>query len=416
MPSLGIIGAQWGDEGKGKITDYLAEEAEVVVRFQGGANAGHTVVIGQRTMKLHLLPCGVLRGVTSVLGEGMVIDLDALEQELAEVQNAGFHPLSTLRISNRAHLVLPHHKLLDAGGGKLGTTGRGIGPAYTDRAARIGLRAGDLLHESTLQERLATLRDAYPKHFQEIGWRDSLPDACRRWAEQFAALITDTGALVRQAYCAGQRILFEGGQGTLLDLSAGTYPFVTSSYTSAAGIAVGAGIPPQMVGPVYGVAKAYTTRVGQGPFPTELTNQVGERLRQVGREYGATTGRPRRCGWLDGVALRYACELNSFAGLIITKLDVLSGLPILHVATGYRLDRHRLDTFPTDAQVLGQVTVEYETLPGWEEDLSHSHSPQDFPPAARQYLDRLAQVAGVPLAAVSTGAERRQIIPLQSFW
>lgn len=421
MPSIALIGAQWGDEGKGRIADFLADGADLVVRFQGGANAGHTVVVGDRTIRLHLLPVGVIRGVTSILAEGMAVDLEALEKEIADLEGAGIRGHGEIRISDRAHLVLPHHRALDSGGGRVGTTSRGIGPCYTDRSARIGVRAGDLLDDDELAGRLDVLREAYPDRFRALGggWARGIPDVFRRWRDRFGPFIADTGAIVRRAHHEGKRILFEGGQGVLLDVSAGTYPYVTSSHTTVSGICVGAGVPPAMVERTYGVAKAYTTRVGDGPFPTELTDGVGTILREKGREYGSTTGRPRRCGWLDGVALRYACETNGFTGLILTKLDILSGIRPVRLGVGYRLDGRPLDLdggFPASARLLGRVEVVYEDMEGWDEEISGARSLDDLPAAARRYIARVEEVAGTPIVSVSVGAERRSVVAPRSFW
>lgn len=418
MPTIALIGAQWGDEGKGRIADCMAEGAHMVVRYQGGANAGHTVVVGDRTIRLHLLPVGVLRGVTSVLAEGMVVDFDSLAQELDDLAASGVPPRGEIRISDRAHLVLPHHRAMDAGGGRVGTTSRGIGPCYADRASRIGIRTGDLLEDETLRARLDVLRDAYPDRFRALGaeWMKGVPEVFRRWAGRFGPLISDTGAAVRRAFKDGKRILFEGGQGALLDVSAGTYPYVTSSHTGAAGIGVGAGVPPAMIERTYGVSKAYVTRVGEGPFPTELLDDVGTALREKGHEYGSTTGRPRRCGWLDGVALRHACESNGFTGLILTKLDILTGIPKPKIAVGYRLEGRRLEGFPASSNALARVEIEYETLDGWDADLSAARSLDDLPAAARRYVDRVEAIAGVPVFSVSVGAERRRIVAPETYW
>ncbi len=390
MPGVAILGAQWGDEGKGKVTDALVAEADYVIRFQGGANAGHTVVVGEEVFKLHLLPTGVIHPhAKSVLADGMVVDALAFEEELRALRARGFDP--EIRVSERAHLVLPHHKHVESKKNFVGTTGRGIGPAYADRARRIGIRVGDLFDEATLKERIEVLLAAKPNSTREVGWTSvarAMADLepMKRVLEPFVA---DTGSELRAAWKAGRRLLFEGAQGTMLDLNYGTYPYVTSSHPTVGGIVVGTGLPPKAITKVYGVAKAYTTRVGNGPFPTEITGPLAEELREKGGEYGVTTGRPRRVGWLDGVLLRYAAEINGLDGLVLTKLDVLSGFETVKIAVEHREDG----------------SVVYEELPGWG-PLSGIRRREDLPENLLRFIQRVEELAGVPVVMFSTSPRR----------
>lgn len=394
MPGIAIIGAQWGDEGKGKIVDALAIESDVVVRYSGGANAGHTVVVGGDVFKLHHLPCGTLHdGPVSVLGGGMVIDPWTFLEELDAL--ALRRDPGEVWISDEAHLVLPHHRKNDEGGGFVGTTGRGIGPAYSDKARRIGIRAGDLIDEAVLRERLARLLEAKPNSTARVGWTDV--DAAARDLQQVRArlvpMVRDTGELVREALAKGRRVLFEGGQGTMLDLSYGTYPFVTSSHPTVGGILVGAGVSHRALENVYGVVKAFTTRVGYGPFVTEIVDEeMALRLRGSGSnqwdEYGTTTGRPRRVGWLDLVQLKYACDINGFDGLVLTKLDVLCGLDTVRVCVAYEGGR------PV-----------YEDVPGWGALAGMGHR-DDLPRPLLDYLELVEKRTGTPVAMFSTSPRR----------
>lgn len=394
MPGMAIIGAQWGDEGKGKVVDALAAEAHVVVRYSGGANAGHTVVVGGEIYKLHHLPCGTLHdGPTSVLGGGMVIDPWKLMEELDGL-SARRDPGPVL-ISHEAHLVLPHHKKNDEGGGFVGTTGRGIGPAYSDKARRVGLRFGDLLDEDVLRERLHRLIEAKPNSTAAVGWTSVAAglEALAEVREAVRPMIADTGALVRQALSEGKRVLFEGGQGTMLDLSYGTYPFVTSSHPTVGGILVGTGVSHKALAGVVGVVKAFTSRVGHGPFRTELQGTAAERLRGDGSqqwdEFGTSTGRPRRVGWLDLPQLRYAAEINGFDGLVVTKLDVLSGL----------------ETVPVAVDLDASGVPIYRTMPGWG-DLRGLGSREALPQPVLDYLALIEEVVGVPVWMFSTSPDR----------
>ncbi len=393
MPGVAIIGAQWGDEGKGKVVDALAHDADVVVRYSGGANAGHTVVVAGEVFKLHHLPCGVLHDQpVSVLGGGMVVDPWDFRGEFeafAERRDPG-----QVVVSEEAHLVLPHHRKNDEDGGFVGTTGRGIGPCYSDKARRIGLRFGDLHDEAVLRERLGRLLEAKPNSTARVGWTDvdTAFEALREVREFVLPFVSDAGHLVREALRKDKRVMFEGGQGTMLDLAYGTYPFVTSSHPTVGGILVGAGVSHKALGGVYGVVKAFTSRVGHGPMLTELDGEMAARLRGSGEnqwdEFGTTTGRARRVGWLDLVQLKYACDVNGFDGLVVTKLDVLSGLETLNVCTAYKNNQ------PV-----------YETLPGWG-DLRGLGSREALPTEVTAYLELIERATGVPVAMFSTSPER----------
>lgn len=424
MPAVAIIGVQWGDEGKGKVTDYLTAQADVVVRYQGGANAGHTVWIGSERYALHLVPTGILRpGCLAVIGNGTVVDPEKLAEELDGLEARGVD-LSGLRISDRAHVVLPVHRLQDRLDEKarheerIGTTGRGIGPAYVDKAARTGLRMGDLLAPD-LEERLRVLLNrkrrqlegAYRVRLDEAPELDARAVAARltRAARRLGPAVTDTSAILFQASAEDRRILLEGAQGSLLDVDHGTYPYVTSSSATAGGSLTGSGLGPRSITRVLGVAKAYTTRVGEGPFPTELHDATGDWLRERGYEFGTTTGRPRRCGWLDLVAVRYAVQVNGLTDLALTKLDALSGLEELQIGVGYRLGDRVLDRVPARVDELEQAEPIYETLPGWSEDLSHCRSFEELPRAAQAYVARIEELAGCPVTLISVGPERSQI-------
>jgi adenylosuccinate synthase len=398
MPGVAIIGAQWGDEGKGKVVDALAREADYVIRYQGGANAGHTVVAEGRVFKLNLLPSGVIHPhAVNVLADGMVIDPFRFQEELQALEKEGFRP--RVLVSERAHLVLPHHKHVESRHNFLGTTGRGIGPAYSDRARRVGIRAGDLLDEAVLRERVRRLLLEKPNSTREAGWdtEEKALEDLRRMGEILRPYIADTGSLLREALRKGKRLLFEGAQATLLDLNYGTYPYVTSSHPTVGGILVGTGLSHKAITKVYGVAKAYATRVGEGPFPTEIQGELAHHLREKGGEYGTTTGRPRRVGWLDLVALKYACEVNGFDGLALTKLDVLSGLEKVKVAVEY-LDGSR----PGEAR---PEAVRYLELEGWG-DLAGVRRREDLPGSLLRYLELIEEYTGVPVVLFSTSPRR----------
>jgi adenylosuccinate synthase len=422
MAGIVIVGAQWGDEGKGKVTDLLAEQADLVIRFQGGNNAGHTIVREGATWKFHLIPSGILYpGKRCAIGNGVVIDPKVLTGELDGLR-AKAVDLSGLRISANAHLIMPYHLLLDHAGearlGRLqiGTTRRGIGPCYADKAARLGIRVQDLLDAKILRKKIAAALE--PKRlalrpFAKSPELDlqSMTEEYLTYGHRLEQYIADTARLTWDVLDAGGQVIFEGAQGTLLDIDHGTYPFVTSSNPVAAAACTGTGVGPKDIDEVWGVTKAYATRVGAGPFPTELDDELGTVLREAGGEYGTTTGRARRVGWMDLVALRYAARLNSLTSLAITKLDVLTGLGALRVATGYRgAEEARFDHFPYHQTVLHQATGAYEELPGWDEDLTECREEADLPAAARDYLAFIADFVGVPVALVGVGPGRGQVI------
>ena len=414
-----VVGAQWGDEGKGKLVDVLAERADLVVRYQGGANAGHTVVIGDTQFVLRQIPSGILHSrVTCVIGNGVVLEPENLFVELDQLRERGIDTTGRIFVSERAHLVLPYHKLLDAASErsqKLGTTGRGIGPAYEDKYGRRGIRVTDLRRlecaRGVLGERVARANQLL--ELMGSSERAKLDDhvaLLERLAPRLLPLTTDTGLLVHRAIREGKRILLEGAQGALLDVDHGTYPYVTSSNTTAGGAAVGSGVGPTAINGVLGVVKAYTTRVGNGPLPTEAASPYAERLRELGGEFGAVTGRPRRCGWFDATVVRYAARVNGLTGLAVTKLDVLDTFSEIPVGTMYRLDRESCEEMPAEVDALGRVEPVYEMLPGWQQPTGSARRLSDLPTAARGYLDRLEALSGVPVRYVSVGTRRDQII------
>ncbi|HEX3233352.1 MAG TPA: adenylosuccinate synthase [Gemmatimonadales bacterium] len=414
-----VVGAQWGDEGKGKLVDVLAERAELVVRYQGGANAGHTVVIGDSQFILRQIPSGILHpGVSCIVGNGVVLDPETLFGELDQLAARGIDTNGRFFISDRAHLVLPYHKLLDAASEKsqkLGTTGRGIGPAYEDKYGRRGIRVTDLRRLECARTMLAD-RVGRANRLLEMmgsGERASLDQhvaLLERLAPRLLPLAADTGLVVHRAVRAGRRVLLEGAQGALLDVDHGTYPFVTSSNTTAGGAAVGAGIGPTAIDGVLGVVKAYTTRVGNGPLPTEAEAPFGERLRELGGEFGAVTGRPRRCGWFDATVVRYAARVNGLTGLAVTKLDVLDSFAEVPICSAYRLDGASCGEMPAEVDALGRVQPVYEVQPGWQRPTGDARRLADLPTAARAYLDRLQALIDVPVRYVSVGTRRDQII------
>jgi adenylosuccinate synthase len=422
MPGIVIVGAQWGDEGKGKLTDLLAEQAEIVVRFQGGNNAGHTIVRDGDQFKFHLIPSGILYpGKTCAIGNGVVIDPAVLIEELDGLRRRGVDP-SGLRVSANAHLIMPYHVMLDTAGeaklGKLeiGTTKRGIGPCYADKAARLGIRVQDLLDAKILRKKIMAALEPKQQMLRPFA-RDprldlhAMTEEYLRYGHRLEPFIADTAHLCWDALDAGRTVIFEGAQGTLLDLDHGTYPFVTSSNPVAGAACIGAGIGPADIDEVWGVAKAYTTRVGAGPFPTELDDELGARIRKRGGERGTTTGRDRRVGWLDLVALRYVSRLNRLSALAITKLDVLSGIDPLRVAVRYRSSEGALlDEFPYHQSVLHAAEAQYEELPGFDDDIGACRSEADLPRPARDYLDFIAEHAGAPIRLVGVGPGRHQVI------
>ena len=413
-----VVGAQWGDEGKGKVVDVLAERADLVVRYQGGANAGHTVDTGAGEFVLHQIPSGILQGAVCVVGNGVVLDPETFFTELDALAARGVKYESKLYVSDRAHLTLPFHKLLDRAREKhdrIGTTGRGIGPTYEDKYGRRGIRVGDLKNLAGAAERVRARVDEANRMLGLLGYGE-LADAAEhvalleRLAPRLLPLAVDAGRVVYEALSRGEAVLLEGAQGALLDVDHGTYPYVTSSNTTAGGAAVGSGIGPTAIDAVLGVVKAYTTRVGNGPLPTEADPPTAEAIRKLGDEFGATTGRPRRCGWFDAVVVRYAVRVNGLTGLAVTKLDVLDTFAQIPVCVGYTLDGEELDTMPADGESIGRVQPVYEELPGWHKPTSGVRRLADLPPAARAYLDRLQDLARCPMRYVSVGTRRDQII------
>jgi adenylosuccinate synthase len=414
-----VVGAQWGDEGKGKLVDVLAERADLVVRYQGGANAGHTVVTGETQFILQQIPSGILHPrVTCIIGNGVVLDPDQLFTELDQLAAKGIDPSGRLFVSDRAHLVLPYHKLLDRASERsqnIGTTGRGIGPTYEDKYGRRGIRVGDLRQLACLQPVLAERVERANRLLELMGSTERVVldkeiALLETWAPRLLPLTVDTGLVVYRAVRDGKRVLLEGAQGSLLDVDHGTYPFVTSSNTTAGGAAVGAGIGPTAIHGVLGVVKAYTTRVGNGPLPTEAKDASGAKLRELGGEFGAVTGRPRRCGWFDATVVRYAVRVNGLTGLAVTKLDVLDGFTEIPVGTAYRLDGSSCAEMPSEVDLLGRVQPVYETLPGWSRPTGAARRLADLPAEARGYLDRLEELSGTPIRYVSVGTRRDQII------
>ena len=414
-----VIGAQWGDEGKGKVVDLFAEQADVVARYQGGANAGHTIVVGDKKYILHLIPSGILHEETvCVIGNGVVIDPVALTEEIAMLESFGISIEGGLKISHKAHLIMPYHKLLDQlieRDQKIGTTGRGIGPSYIDKYNRSGIRIVDLLDRTRLEEQL---REGIR---QKNEWFRKVYDAPELDVEKIVAeyldfdkridaYITDTTSYINEAWRSGKSILAEGAQGALLDIDHGTYPFVTSSSPTSGGACTGLGLPPTAITGITGIAKAYCTRVGAGPFPTELEDETGERLRKVGSEFGATTGRPRRCGWLDLFALRYSAMINGIDELVLTKLDVLNEFDEIKVCTGYEIDGEPVKYFPSDSATLAKVKPLYETLPGWHCDLQSGVSFDELPLETRNYIDTIEEYVCAPVRYLGIGPGREEII------
>ena len=420
MSNVVIVGAQWGDEGKGKVVDLFTSWADVVVRYQGGANAGHTLVVGGVKTVLHLVPSGVLHpGKKCIIGNGVVVDPEALMEEIDLLRSRGLlSDASQLVVSENAHVILPYHKRIDAGREKqkaIGTTGRGIGPCYEDKVARRGIRVRDVLKASALRDRLESRVSEANAQIQALGGDKCELQPLIEWAlklgERMRPYVGDASEVLSHEVAKGRAVLFEGAQGTLLDIDHGTYPYVTSSNTVAGNAAVGAGIGPTAIHSVIGITKAYTTRVGNGPLPTELHDSVGERLRSVGAEFGATTGRPRRCGWLDALVLRYAARVNGLSGLAMTKLDVLTGFEKILVAIAYKLPNGKtVSEFPSDPELLERAQPIYEELPGWKEPLGDQREYDELPENTRRYIERVEQLVGVETIAVSVGAERAQTI------
>ncbi|MHB8204315.1 MAG: adenylosuccinate synthase [Desulfomonilaceae bacterium] len=423
MSTLVVVGAQWGDEGKGKIVDLLTSRADVVVRFQGGNNAGHTLKVGGEQVIVHLIPSGILYpNITNIVANGLVVDPSVLLQEKAELREKGhFQKDSQLLLSDRAQVIMPYHKIIDMGReeflgkAKIGTTGRGIGPAYEDKASRMGIRVGDLIRPAAFRERVYAALDE--KNFLiERRFRrpklnpEEIVQEYLAYGEKLNPHITDTSIALQNFITGGRHVLFEGAQGTLLDIDHGTYPFVTSSNVVSGNACPGSGIGPNLIEKCWGVVKAYTTRVGQGAFPTELTDRLGENLREKGGEYGATTGRPRRCGWLDMVVVNHSVRLNGLTGIALTKMDVLTGISPIKIATGYELDGKNLDYVPSDINDFGRVKPRYREVKGWDEPLSDCRSFDDLPKNARDYVEMIEHLSGVPVTLVSIGPAREQSI------
>lgn len=422
MPAYVIVGMQWGDEGKGKVVDYLTAKADMVVRHQGGNNAGHTVVVNGRQTILHLIPSGILHEDTAcIIGNGTVLDPEVLCKELDNLEAAGCSFKGRFYISNGAHVIMPYHKILDKaqekfrGSNKIGTTGRGIGPAYADKADRFGIRFADFVEPAVFQRKLnetleyknLILRESFgevPLKAQDVYTQYST------YADRLRPYVADAVTMIHEALLAGKRVMFEGAQGSMLDIDHGTFPYVTSSTTLSGGVCAGAGVGPGVVTGVIGIVKAYTTRVGQGPFPTELLNGTGDLLRATGHEFGATTGRPRRCGWLDAVQLRRAVMLNGATNVVLTKPDVLGVLDRIQVCTAYELDGQRIDVFPSQITTLERVRPIYEEHPGWKQNISNCRNWADLPPNAQRYFQRIEELIGVPVSLISVGPGRDETI------
>jgi len=422
MPNIVVIGAQWGDEGKGKVVDVITPQVNVVVRFSGGNNAGHTVVVGREKYVLHTIPSGILHnGCRCVVGCGVVIDPGSLIEEMESLVQRGVTLDGNLYISKNAHLIMPYHPALDRaseamrGARRIGTTGKGVGPAYVDKAARVGIRMADLLDERLFREKLEfnlayknrLLRDFYDAETFGV---EAILNQYLRYAGWLAPYITDTALLLSKWIDSGYSVLFEGAQATMLDIDHGTYPYITSSSTTAGGAATGTGVPPTKIHGVLGVAKAYSTRVGEGPFPTEMTGTIAETIRARGNEYGATTGRPRRCGWFDGVVMRYAVRINGFDTVALTKLDVLDQCETVKVCTGYRWRGDIITDFPEEETAMAKLEPVYEEISGWMSSTAGARNEADLPAKARRYLERLEELIGVPFCLISTGAQRDETI------
>ena len=427
MTSVVVVGTQWGDEGKGKITDFLSQDAEVIARYQGGDNAGHTIVIDGKKFKLHLIPSGIFfPEKISVIGNGVVINPKSLVTELDYLHQEGVKT-DSLRISDRAHVILPYHIKLDQlqeaakGDNKIGTTNKGIGPAYMDKAARVGIRIADLLDKDIFAQRLKAnlaeknrlfekMYECQPLVFDEIF------EEYYQYGQTIKDYVTDTSVILNDALDAGKRVLFEGAQGVMLDIDQGTYPFVTSSNPVAGGVTIGSGVGPSKINKVVGVCKAYTSRVGDGPFPTELNDETGDRIREVGHEYGTTTGRPRRVGWFDSVVMRHSRRVSGITNLSLNSIDVLSGLPIIKICVAYDLDGKRIDHYPASLEQLKRCKPIYEELPGWQEDITGCRSLDELPEAARNYVRRVGELVGVRISTFSVGPDRDQTNILDSVW
>ncbi|KEP24817.1 MULTISPECIES: adenylosuccinate synthase [Bacillus] len=427
MSSVVVVGTQWGDEGKGKITDFLSENAEVIARYQGGNNAGHTIKFDGVTYKLHLIPSGIFyKEKTCVIGNGMVVDPKALVTELAYLHERNVST-ENLRISNRAHVILPYHLKLDEveeerkGANKIGTTKKGIGPAYMDKAARVGIRVADLLDREVFEEKLARNLEEknrlLEKMYDTEGFKiEDILDEYYEYGQQVKKYVVDTSVVLNDALDEGRRVLFEGAQGVMLDIDQGTYPFVTSSNPVAGGVTIGSGVGPTKIQHVVGVSKAYTTRVGDGPFPTELHDEIGDQIREVGREYGTTTGRPRRVGWFDSVVVRHARRVSGITDLSLNSIDVLTGIEKLKICVAYKLNGEITEEFPASLKELAKCEPVYEEMPGWTEDITGVKNLSELPENARHYLERISQLTGIPLSIFSVGPDRSQTNVVRSVY
>ncbi|MBM6377904.1 adenylosuccinate synthase [Staphylococcus epidermidis] len=427
MSSIVVVGTQWGDEGKGKITDFLAEQADVIARFSGGNNAGHTIQFGGETYKLHLVPSGIFyKDKLAVIGNGVVVDPVALLKELDGLNERGIST-DNLRISNRAQVILSYHLAQDEyeerrrGDNKIGTTKKGIGPAYVDKAQRIGIRMADLLEKETFERRLKENIEYKNAYFKGM-FNETCPTFDEIFDEYYAAgqrlkdYVTDTAKILDDANVADEKVLFEGAQGVMLDIDHGTYPFVTSSNPVAGNVTVGTGVGPTSVSKVIGVCKSYTSRVGDGPFPTELFNEDGHHIREVGREYGTTTGRPRRVGWFDSVVLRHSRRVSGITDLSINSIDVLTGLDTVKICTAYELDGEKITEYPANLDQLRRCKPIFEELPGWTEDITGCRSLDELPENARNYLERISELCGVHISIFSVGPDREQTNLLEKLW
>ncbi len=427
MSSVVVVGTQWGDEGKGKITDFLSQNAEVVARYQGGNNAGHTIKFDGITYKLHLIPSGIFfKDKTCVLGNGMVIDPKAMVEEIKYLHDKDVST-DNLRISNRAHVILPYHLKLDIlqeedkGVNKIGTTRKGIGPAYMDKAARVGIRIADLLDKDAFREKLESNLKEKNRFFEKVYETERMEvedilEEYYEYGQQLKQYVADTSVVLNNALDEGRRVLFEGAQGVMLDIDQGTYPFVTSSNPIAGGVTIGSGVGPSKIHHVVGVSKAYTTRVGDGPFPTELHDETGEQIREVGNEYGTTTGRPRRVGWFDSVVVRHARRVSGITDLSLNSIDVLTGIDTLKICTAYKYKGEIMEEFPASLKVLAECEPVYEELPGWTEDITGVKSLHELPENARHYLERISQLTGIPLSVFSVGPDRSQTNVVRSVY
>lgn len=427
MSSVVVVGTQWGDEGKGKITDFLSKQAEVVARYQGGDNAGHTIVFNDTKYKLHLIPSGIFYSdKTCVIGNGMVVNPKSLVTELAYLHERGVST-DNLRISNRAHVILPYHQLQDKleedakGDAKVGTTLKGIGPCYMDKAARIGIRIADLLDKEVFAEKLKTVLAIKNRMFVKMYEVDAIEfddifEEYYAYGQQFAKYVCDTSVVLNSALDEEQKVLFEGAQGVLLDIDHGTYPFVTSSNAASGGVSSGAGIGPSKIHHVVGVCKAYTSRVGDGPFPTQLDDEIGHTIREVGKEYGTTTGRPRRVGWFDSVVVRHSRRVSGITDLCLNSIDVLTGLETLKICTAYEFEGKLLDEYPPNFRVLEQCKPVFEELPGWTEDITGIRKFEDLPVNAQNYVKRIEALTGIELLTFSVGPAREQTVILRDIY